>query len=174
MGIAKKPHEVKLFAGLLAQSSRISEVEDILQKNWGTIDRRSEVRPFIFSRYYDEELGSKPMRWFCSFEKFNDPEEIREIKIQSNQIEIENVQNDLRQWNIDPGYVDLDKVVLVSTKPASYRVYLGKGIHAQSTLFYEKKTFCPWLWTYPDYREAFAIQFFNEVRKQFKNKVSRS
>jgi hypothetical protein len=171
MGIAKKPHEVKLFAGLLAQPSRISEVEDILQKSWGTIDRRSEVCPFVFSRYYDEELGSNLMRWFCSFEKFIGPEEIREIKIQSNQIEIENAQNGLRQWNIDPGYVDLDKVVLVSTKPASYRIYLGKGIHAQSTLYFEKKSFCPWLWTYPDYREPFAIEFFNDVRKQFKKQL---
>jgi hypothetical protein len=169
MGIARKPHEVKLFAGFLAQSSHIAEVEDIFQEVWGAIEYRSEVRPFIYSKYYDEELGGSLIRWFCSFQKRINPEEIRIVKIESNQVELKNAKNGLRRWNVDPGYIDLDKVVLASTKPASYRVYLGDGIYAQSTLFFEKKSYHPWPWTYPDYQEAFVIKFFNEVRKQFKS-----
>lgn len=168
MGRAKIPSKVKLFAGLLYTAPELSKVETLLEELWGAVQFKSGEFPFTYSHYYDEELGPDIKRRFYVFQKCIDPEEIREVKIESNRVELENASNDLRKWNIDPGYIDLDKIVLATTKPATYRIYLGKGIYAQSTLFFKDKTYHPWSWTYRDYKEPRAIEFFNTVREQFK------
>jgi hypothetical protein len=70
-----------------------------------------------------------------------------------------------RQINIDPGYLSLDKVVLATHKDYSHRLYLGKGIYGEVTLFFKDKTFNPFPWTYPDYRTHEYINFFNDARE---------
>lgn len=168
MGIAQTPHSVQLFTGLLSQVDGVREVEDLLIQKWGPVEDRSPVVPFSYSQYYEDEFGKDLVRWICVFEKNISPEEIMEYKLQSNKIEQDAALGGSRKWNIDPGYIDLDKVVLATTKPATYRIYLGKGIYAQSTLFYKDESFRPWSWTYPDYRDEFSILFFNKTRDKFK------
>ena len=58
----------------------------------------------------------------------------------------------------------LAKVVLASTKDYSHRIYIGKGIYAEVTLFYQDKTFQPLLHTYPDYRSGEYVDLFNKAR----------
>ena len=41
-----------------------------------------------------------------------------------------------RPLNLDPGYLTLGKLVLASTKDFAHRIYLGRGIYAEMTLFY--------------------------------------
>jgi len=78
-----------------------------------------------------------------------------------------------RRINIDPGYLDLAKLILASTKDFRHRIYLNKGIYADLTLFYQNKTFQTWEWTFPDYKTAEYIAIFNQIReiytKQIKN-----
>ena len=81
---------------------------------------------------------------------------------------------DKRTVNIDPGYLDLAKLVVASTKDASYRVYLKDGIYAQGMLYYMKNTFTPFEWTYVDYKDSLYISFFNEIRENFRKRPKKS
>ena len=73
--------------------------------------------------------------------------------------------------NIDPGYLDLSKLILASTKDYKHRIYLTKGIYAEVTLFYQDKTFCPWEWTYPDYKTGEYIEIFNRIRQIYAEQI---
>ena len=67
-----------------------------------------------------------------------------------------------RPLNIDPGYLTEAKVVLMTTKDRDHRLYVGKGIYAEVTLFFQLPG--KWMssrWTYPDYKcEAWHEFFF--------------
>ncbi|OGX43889.1 MAG: hypothetical protein A3G38_03040 [Omnitrophica WOR_2 bacterium RIFCSPLOWO2_12_FULL_51_8] len=76
-----------------------------------------------------------------------------------------------RLVNIDPGYLDLAKLVLASTKDYRHRIYLERGIYVEITLFYQRKTFNPWEWTYPDYRSREYIEVFNRIREIYKKQL---
>lgn len=161
--------EVKLITGLLSADKNIlSKAKKILEKYYGPIDLESPVIPFDFTDYYDEELGKGILRQYLSFIRLIRPEYISRIKRHTIRIERRFIVDGKRKVNIDPGFVALDKLVLATTKDATYRIYLGKGIYAQSTLFFQKGSFNPWQWTYPDYRSDMAIEFFNRVREIYK------
>lgn len=72
-----------------------------------------------------------------------------------------------RRVNIDPGYLDRMKLVLATTKDCSHRIYLGQGIYGDIELMYGSGSFACLEWTYPDYREPFAVEFFNRVRNKY-------
>ena len=44
-----------------------------------------------------------------------------------------------RPLNLDPGYLTLGKLVLASTKDFAHRIYLGRGIYAEVTLYYRHR-----------------------------------
>jgi hypothetical protein len=71
-----------------------------------------------------------------------------------------------RPLNLDPGYLELAKLVLASTKDHAHRIYLGQGIHAEVTLQYRQKAgWQPQPWTFPDYRRADYHEFFDRCRE---------
>ncbi|MDD5512405.1 MAG: DUF4416 family protein [Candidatus Omnitrophica bacterium] len=73
-----------------------------------------------------------------------------------------------RSINIDPGYLDMAKLVLATTKDFCHRIYLGSGIFGEVTLVYRKDSFQPWEWTYPDYRSREYIETFNRIREIYR------
>ena len=165
-----KSPKVKLVAGLLsADVNLLSKAKKTLQGYFGPIDIESPVIPFDFSHFYDEELGSGILRQFVSFAGLIKPEYTARIKRLTIRIEKRFTVGGNRKVNIDPGYIALDKLVVSTTKDATYRIYLGKGIYAQSMLFFMEGGFRAWQWTYPDYKSAMAITFFNRVRKDYKD-----
>jgi len=166
MGMIEEVNPAKLIRGIIACSEGvIKEAEPFIGRSWGEIDLRSPIIPFDFTQYYEEEMGKALLRQWWSFEKLINPEEIAEIKIKTNEIE-QNV-GDRRKINLDPGYIDGAKLILASTKNYSHRIYLRNGIYAEVTLIYEKDAFHPLAWTYPDYKDKTALQFFSEVRKKY-------
>ena len=89
------------------------------------------------------------------------------MKLFTNNLEQEFTSQGKRQINLDPGYIDLSKLVLATTKNHQHRLYLGQGIFAEVTLRFVRKSFRPWEWTYPDYRTDHYIRFFNQVRQTY-------
>lgn len=172
MGTPQFPHEVQLFSGILYKKDDLQTVENLVQKAWGPIQDRSEPFAFNYSKYYEDELGAEPMRILFSFGHYFMPDQMKNFKLQSNQIENSCARNGLRTFNIDPGYIDLDKIVLATTKPATYRIYLSDGIYAQSTLFFKDGAFHPWPWTYRDYTDKKTLDFFTRVRNRLKDKMA--
>lgn len=79
-----------------------------------------------------------------------------------------------RRINLDPGYLDLARVVLVSTKDFSHRIYLCNGIYAETTLVYSAEGavreggYHPLPWTYPDFRTEEYLSFFKKARGLYK------
>ena len=69
-----------------------------------------------------------------------------------------------RPLNLDPGYIDLGKLILASTKDHLHRIYLKEGIFAETTLYYSQKAWQKLPWTYPDYQSAGYQAFLTECR----------
>jgi hypothetical protein len=75
-----------------------------------------------------------------------------------------------RPLNIDPGYIDLGKLILASTKDHAHRIYLSEGIFAETTLMYTQKQWKPLPWTYPDYQSTGYQKFLIKCREYLKTK----
>ncbi|MDP8214705.1 MAG: DUF4416 family protein [Candidatus Euphemobacter frigidus] len=172
MGEIKISDPVKLICGLLAADPVwLSRAREALAGRFGPIDLESEIIPFDFTSYYEKELGPEILRRYVSFGELISPEDLSAIKLTTNRMEEDLSESGVRRVNLDPGYVDLSKMVLATTKDATYRVYLFDGIFAQSTYYFQGGTYHPWEWTYADYRTDAAISFFNRVRSDYKKQA---
>lgn len=166
MGKIKAAVPVKLFVGMLStQESLFTELCARLQERFGAPDSESPVIPFIYTDFYNGELGEGILRKFYSFEKLTDPLFLADAKLATNDLEEEYGISGKRRINLDPGYISLSKLVLASAKDRSHRIYIGKGIYAEVTLQYEKKAFQGWHWTYSDYESRPYQEYLLAVRK---------
>jgi len=132
------------------------------------IDVESEEIPFDFTDYYDEELGSELKRKWVSIDKKIPENELVPLKHTSIEWERELAINNKRTINCDPGGISRSRVVLVTTKNYSHRIYLGNGIYGEVTLLYKNKHFQPLEWTYPDYRSNTFIKFALKCREKLR------
>ena len=168
MGLAKEHRPVKLIVGMFtAQETLFDEARVELSGTYGRVDHVSPVWPFDFTTYYAEEFGEKLLRQFLAFEDLIDPATLPETKLYTNEFEQRFSLGSRRRINLDPGYIDLSKLVLATTKNHQHRLYLGRGVYGEVTLRFTRKSFRPWEWTYPDYRSDHYVQFFNEVRSTY-------
>jgi len=164
--------KTKLIIGLIFNNEEVLyKTVNTLRRYFGKIDFESEIIEFNFTTYYQKEIGSNLKRKFISFAKLVDPAKLPEIKILTNKIEDKFSLKGKRRINIDPGYIDLAKLVLASTKDFTHRIYLHKGIYAEITLFYQGNSFKSWDLTYPDYRTDKYIEIFNHLRQIYAQQI---
>jgi hypothetical protein len=162
---------VKLFAGLLSgDPDLLRRARQLLTRRFGPVDAESAVWRFEQTDYYEAEMGPQLERWFVSFQNLLPPDRLAEIKLETNALEAEIADQVLRPdlprpVNIDPGYIDLGKLVLATTKDRAHRLYLGHGIYAEVTLQYTRGAWQCQPWTYPDYRRPEYHAFFERVRE---------
>ncbi len=162
----------KLVIGFIFKEAGIFDKgKSILRKEFGKIDYESHALAFTHTDYYETEIGKNLKRKFICFEKLIQPQNLAKIKITANIIEKKLSRNGLRLINIDPGYLDMAKLILASTKNYKHRIFLDKGIYAEITLFFQNKSFTPWEWTYPDYKTADYIRIFNQIREIYANQI---
>jgi hypothetical protein len=169
MGTPTEPKPVKLFAALLANSAELfHSTERDLASLLGSIDSSSQTLPWEVTNYYSEEMGAGLLRRFVSFSPLMAPEALPEIKLATQGLEEKyrriEVDRRGRRVNIDPGYLDVGKAVLASTKGASHRIYLRSGIYAETTLLFRDGSLQPYEHTYPDYLWPEARSFFAALR----------
>jgi hypothetical protein len=164
-----EPIPVKFFMGVLyREASLLNQVKQSLEKLFGKIDYGSPEFNFDFSGYYAAEMGSGIFRCFFSFHKLIDPGRLAEIKIQTNQIENEFALAGKRRINLDPGYMDFNKVILASAKFNSQKIYLGHGIYADPALWYEKGRFTAYPSAFPDFKSELYQEAFLHIRALYK------
>ncbi|HYB19437.1 MAG TPA: DUF4416 family protein, partial [Thermodesulfobacteriota bacterium] len=72
-----------------------------------------------------------------------------------------------RRVNIDPGHLAAAKFILATGKDYSHRIYLGEGIYGDLTLIFQKGTFSPLPWTYPDYASEPLLGIINLLRRRY-------
>jgi len=177
MAQAIEPPPVKFIVGLiLAHESPAEAVRRRLEAAYGQIDLETAALPFVATRYYEREMGSELQRLFWSFEPLIAPDTLAGIKRETNAVERAYAMDEGQRWrrrvNLDPGYVDLAKLVLATTKDRQHRLYLGQGIYAEVTLRFTAGRFAPWEWTYPDYRTPEYLAFFDAVRRRYRQQLT--
>ncbi len=164
------PEPVQLFIGILAPSDRrLSDIKERLVRCFGPMDLESDGFPFDVTDYYEPEMGPGLLRWLVSFERLISPEEIVEVKLESNRIEEEFEAGGRRSVNLDPGYMDIYKIVLASAKFQGPKIYLGEGIYADPALHYDKG-WKPFPWGFPDFRDGRYNDVLTEIRRLYKAK----
>lgn len=142
--------------------------KEALTRYYGEILEATESTHFSHSSYYSEEMGENLLRCFIGFKDFISPSKLASIKKNTNLLEESFSIDNKRTINIDPGYLDLPKVVLASTKDFSHRIYLGEEIFAEVTLHWrQKRGFVDLPWTYPDYKSVYAKEFFGKLRDYY-------
>jgi hypothetical protein len=174
MAEAIEPPPVKLVMGLLfAIEAPIAAVRRQLEADFGRIDLETTLLPFVWTRFYEREMGPALQRQFWSFETLIAAAALADIKRQTNAMERTFAgHGGQRRVNLDPGYIDQAKLVLATTKDRQHRLYLGQGIYAEVTLRYTGGRFVPWEWTYPDYRSPEYLAFFDAVRRRYRQQLT--
>jgi hypothetical protein len=177
MGQVVLPPPVKLIIGLIVADATIVEaVHTHLEAAYGKIDRETVPLPFVATPYYEREMGPSLHKILWSFEALIAPEALATIKQMTNTLERTLAARQASEWrrrvNLDPGYVDLAKLVLATTKDRQHRLYLGHGIYGEVTLRFTGGRFVPWDWTYPDYRTPEYLTFFEAVRQRYRQQLT--
>lgn len=178
------PLPVKFICGFIYSSEdSYLKTHKILERKFGKIDFISERFNFSFTRYYEEEMGRPLYRRFVSFEALKNPAEFAAIKLFCIKVE-KKLAHPSRIWfvaptdakrtiNIDPGYINEGKLVLTTTKDYYHRIYVGRGIFEEVTLYYKDSNFQDLATTYPDYKTPEYKEIFlilrEKYRKQLKN-----
>lgn len=170
MSIPQIPDPARLVISVL--SPRRAAAEPALAQLAGKLGPlEEEVGPleFPFTSYYDAEMGPGIKRWLWVFRNLVDRGEIADTKRLTNEIEQAYIQGGKRVFNLDPGLLTLENFVLATGKNRAHRIYVGKGIFADLTLTYEKGTYRPLPWTYPDYADSEMIAVLNRLRESYKS-----
>ncbi len=171
MGQVREVKPVKFIVGILAISEELlGEARELVADQLGSVDLFSDSWPFTSSKYYGKEMSPTLLRQFVSLAEPGDPAVLIQMKLTSNQVELDDAakrsRGTNRAINLDPGYITAAKLVLATTKDYSHRVYLDRGIYAEVTLHYHGGTWQAWPWTYPDYAASSYHEFFTQVRSR--------
>ncbi len=164
--------DVKLIMGILASTRKdLKRAHELVGKDFGPIDLQSDIIPFIYTDYYNGEMGADILRQYVSFDKLVYPEKLWSIKVRTNELEDSERVEGKRVVNLDPGYLSHCAVVLATTKEAGHRAYLNGGIYGQPMLYFRKSRFVPLEFTYPDYADEKNRVFFDKVRKVYRKQL---
>lgn len=168
MGKIRKYNPVKLVIGFIYKDEAVFiKARDRLKKAFGSLDFESGPIEFTCTKHYEEEMGSNLKKRFISFKRLMAIGNLYRIKLYTNRLEEKFLSSGRRLINIDPGYLDLAKLVLATTKDYAHRIYLRKGIFAEITLSFRGNSFSPNDWAYPDYRTQEYIGIFNQIRSLY-------
>ncbi|HOV93796.1 MAG TPA: DUF4416 family protein [Spirochaetales bacterium] len=152
MGINKAFEKEFLVMGVLASyGSDFAPVRLRLVSEFGPVKEETASQDFLWTDYYNKEMGQRIVRFYLLFENLVDPETLADIKLSTNAIEADFAQNGNRCFNLDPGLLAPGRFVLATTKDRAHRIALHDGIFAELTLIYEKGSFRALPWTYPDW-----------------------
>jgi hypothetical protein len=177
MGTVKKFTPEKLIIGVLLGDGPARSIDPeksikpLLETHFGKADFISPRFPFTFTDYYTEEMGGVIEKLFYAFEKLVDPASLADIKLLTNRLETRFAVEGKRKVNLDPGILNLYRLILASTKNAPHRVPLSGGIYAEITLIYRNKTFQDLFWTYPDFKTESYKQILAEIRSLYKQQL---
>lgn len=167
MSFVKPVQPSLLFLGFLYNPEKVNpeNIVSLLKKKFGTIKFISNPINFVWSDYYEKEMGSNLKRIFIVFENTFERKKIIKVKKYTDKLEQKYAFDSRRTINIDPGLICLENFILVTNKPFFHRIYLKDGVYGEVTLFYKKGTYNPIeYWSYPEYRSQIVIEFLNIAR----------
>jgi hypothetical protein len=146
-----------------------------LEAEHGPVTREGDEFIFDQTTYYERTMGPGLRKRLWAFGVI-DAARLADVKRATIALEAEYAaqagHHEPRPLNLDPGYLDLGKFVLASTKDHSHRIYLRDGIFAEVTLYFQHGAFRPWPWTYADYRLESVHAFLSAARADFRRMTS--
>jgi hypothetical protein len=167
MGIPKPFGKEFLVMGiLLSAGTDGDELLGLLSRDFGPIDETSPEESFLWTEYYDKEMGAGIRRLFVLFREPVDPADLARIKTRTDALEALGSASGDRRFNLDPGLLAPGRFVLATTKDRAHRIALADGIYAELTLIYEKGAFHPLPWTYPDWASEPVAAMLARWRKK--------
>ena len=168
----------KALLGVLFQNKQdYRALKQHIEKSGFEAELESEEMKFNLTDYYEKEMGSELRRIFVSLKGVYSLDESISFKHKTIEWESKWRVSGLRTLNIDPGYLDLHKLILLSGKEGPQKIYLGQSVWADLCLLRKSGRFEILPWTFPDLRDGFYHPFFEKVRLFFKKdfkKVSES
>ena len=167
MSNPQTPPPVKLFVGIIfSELANLESLYEKLKNEFGPIDFTSEIYSFTHSNYYKKEMGDNLKRQFITFEKLVFRDDVYPAKNVAFRLEeLFKDSNKNRTINIDPGFISLENLVLLTYKGFSHRIYVRGGIWGDLTLIYKNNSYRSLEWTYGDYKDR--IDLFNKLRQSY-------
>jgi hypothetical protein len=163
---------VKFFIGLIYRDEPRAEAACAgMSPLLGEIGIRSPAVPFAATGYYGDEMGAPLLRRFVAFRDWMPPERLPEVKIAAMGLEERLAVGARRTVNIDPGYLSAANVVIATAKNHYHRVMLRDGVYAHLEYVFKDGHLQCLPWTYPDFKSAAYLDFFNRLREQFKHEL---
>ncbi len=128
----------------------------------------SEVFYFdSIQRYYSKEMGENILKVFTYFKTVVQKEGLYKLKLVSLELENKYRNENKRQINIDPGYIDEANLVLFSSKGRVARIYIKDNVFSELEYVFLNNEFIDMFWTYEDYKHKEVKEFFKEARKMY-------
>ena len=138
MAEPRPPVPVLLVAAVFSRHADALPWRGRLEEAYGPVERLSPAFVFDQTDYYAATMGTDLRKQFLAFRDLIAPDRLAEIKLHTNALESELAQAgsypEARPVNIDPGYLNLGKFLLATTKDQAHRVYLRDGVYAEVTL----------------------------------------
>lgn len=174
MSTPQIPNPGKLILSILSSKWEVfwpGLLQD-LEQEFGQADYISEDFLFTQTQYYDQELDTPIFRRILSFTRLIPLDGLADIKLFTNSLEQRFAQNKKRTFNLDPGIITLERLVLATGKNFTHRIYIGKGIWADLTLIFTKKDWKAMEWTFPDYASEDIKQRLRTIRSNYQQQLS--
>ncbi len=163
---------VKLICGVIFNQKISSyDIKRALEEEIGAVDFSSREINFNYTDYYRSEMGKELKRLFFSFKKLQSPERLHRVKLKTREIEKRFLRNGKRRVNLDPGYMELSKLILFSFKNFSHRIYAAEDVYAELTLSYRGGEFCSLPWTFPDYSSPEYKEILGRIRDIYRKQL---
>jgi len=152
MGVVRTFDKELLVIGVLySNEGKETLARSKLESLYGAVSEMSLKEEFLWTNYYQSEMGEPIFRHYLLFANLFDPSSLARIKLETNEIESLLAENGKRSVNLDPGMLGLGRFCLATTKDRSHRIPLTDGIFSELTLIFEKGQFHALQWTYPDW-----------------------
>lgn len=120
----------------------------------GEVVYDSGLMPFNATLYYEPEFGPGLKRRFLGFGPLVSQDPLRSLvpaKLGTVALEKALSLDGRRRYNLDPGFINHERLVLATGKNYTHRIYLGEGVFADLTLIRRRTGFVVLPWTFPDY-----------------------
>ena len=167
-----QPLPVKYFVAVLFRDGNDYDRASVeLKARWGGVDFEGDDHRFDVTDYYEPEMGTPLFRRLLAFERLYPPTLIIEMKLQCNEIESALARDGKRTVNLDAGYLDHNKYLLASAKEAGQKIYLDRGIYADLSGRYKGGKYCPFEWSFPDFRDGRYDEELLGIRRLYLEQV---
>ena len=168
----KKSYAKLIIGAIYADPEWFMKAKSAMQRQSWEIQYQTQEFPFDQTDYYSTEMGEGLKRSFLSIKGLQSLEFSAEWKLRTAEIEQQFSNKGKRRINLDPGYLDLSRVVLLSGKEGSHKIYLRNGVWADLVLLKDKGGYRSFPWTFPDIKTGCYDDFFLQLRVEFKKEKS--